>query len=567
MKHRISTYMADFETTVEMQYRVEGRVRVWAWAIEEVDGRQRQFTGEYIEDFIDFFIGKTANIYFHNLKFDGSYLLDHWMSHGVRLGNEGDGEYLRTIIDGHGAWYKLEYHNENNKTHLIFKDLMKKYRMPLENIAKIFNIPGKSPLLLGYRPLNREVTDWEWERVTNDVRIGAEALRYQITNMLTGLTVASDAIACYKDFIGRDEYKRRHPQLLLEVDQELRKAYRGGWTYLNPIYKEKDVYNIKIYDINSMYPAVMAGMHGERLPRGQPRRVGVDYKLRTNEIEIVKVSCSLDVKEGAFPWIHYRGVWGHTSEEYIEHEDNITLTFTTPDLELLELTYDTDIFNVLDKWVFNSEVGQFKEYVEAQNKIKIQAGKEGNGGKRQEAKDMMNTASGKFALNPITKRKVPYFDDGRVRYLTEDDTRTPLYCPTSCFITAHSRKRIVLDAMKFGLQFVYADTDSVHLLEGKVKAEDILEIDDYELGKYCKEAEFKRARYLRAKAYYHDDGAGSNKLEVKCGGMPADVKKSVTWDNFKMGAIYDGKLAGKVVPGGYVLCETKYKINEKEGWR
>ena len=197
MKERIHLYMADFETTVEMQYRVEGRVRVWAWAIEEVDGNQRQFWGEKLEDFVNFWEGKKANIYFHNLKFDGSYLLDYWMSRGVQLGDKGDGEYLKTVIDGHGAWYMLEYHNEENGTHLYFKDLLKKYRMPLESIAKIFDIEGKAPLLLGYRPLNREVTDWEWDRVLGDVRIGAVALRYQMMNMLTGLTVASDAMRSY----------------------------------------------------------------------------------------------------------------------------------------------------------------------------------------------------------------------------------------------------------------------------------------------------------------------------------------------------------------------------------
>ena len=567
MRERIHLYMADFETTVEMQYKVEGRVRVWAWAIEEVDGKQRQFWGEKLEDFVNFWEGKKANIYFHNLKFDGSYLLDYWMSKGVQLGKKGDGEYLKTIIDGHGAWYMLEYHNEENNTHLYFKDLLKKYRMPLESIAKIFGIEGKAPLLLGYRPLNREVTDWEWDRVLGDVRIGAVALRYQMMNMLNGLTVASDAMRSYKDFIGADTYERRHPRLGLDLDQVLRKAYRGGWTFLNPIYKEKDVSDVMIYDINSMYPAVMAGMHGERLPKGFPARRDPNYQIREDQLEIVKVELSLDVKENAFPWIHYKNVWGHTSEEYVEHEDNLILTLTTPDIELLHHTYDVDMFNVLEKYVFSSEIGQFRDFVFYQNDIKIKAGKEGNGGKRQEAKDMMNTVSGKFALNPMASIKVPHFEDGQIKYSIEEDIRTPLYCPTSCFITAHSRKRIVTDAMKFGPQFVYADTDSLHILVGDIDPEDILETDKYELGKYCKEDQYKRGRYLRAKAYYHDDGEGSEKLEVKCGGMPQRVKDTVTWDNFRIGNIFDGKLIGKVVPGGYMLSECKYKIQEKEGWR
>ena len=567
MKERIHLYMADFETTVEMQYKVEGRVRVWAWAIEEVDGKQRQFWGEKLEDFVNFWEGKKANVYFHNLKFDGSYLLDYWMSRGVQLGEKGDGEYLKTVIDGHGAWYMLEYHNEETNTHLWFKDLLKKYRMSLESIAKIFDIEGKAPLLLGYRPLNREVTDWEWDRVLGDVRIGAVALRYQMMNMLTGLTVASDAMRSYKDFIGGDTYEIRHPRLGLDLDQILRKAYRGGWTYLNPLYKEKDVHNVMIYDINSMYPAVMAGMHDERLPKGLPMRVDPSYQLREDQLEIVRVVLNLHIKENAFPWVHYKNIWGHTSEEYIEHEDGVELTLTTPDIELLHQTYDIDLWDVQEKYVFSSEIGQFREFVFYQNEIKIQAGKEGNGGKRQEAKDMMNTVSGKFALNPMASIKVPHYEDGQIKYSIEEDIRTPLYCPTSCFITAHSRKRIVTDAMKFGPQFVYADTDSLHILVGDIDPEDILETDKYELGKYCKEDQYKRGRYLRAKAYYHDDWEGSEKLEVKCGGMPQQVKDTVTWDNFRIGNIFDGKLIGKVVPGGYMLSECKYKIQEKEGWR
>lgn len=566
MKERIHLYMADFETTVEMQYRVEGRVRVWAWAVEEVDQNQKVYKGELIQDFIKLFEGKKAYIYFHNLKFDGSYLLDYWMAHGVPYGEENKEEYVTTLIDGHGAWYMLEYHCEATNTHLWFKDLMKKYRMPLEKVAGIFGIEGKSPLLLGYRPLNREVTDWEWERVLGDVRIGAVALRYQLVNHLTGLTVASDAMMSYKDFIGRDLYDRRHPKLPLETDQILRKAYRGGWTFLNPIYKEIDINDVMIYDINSMYPACMAGMHDEPLPYGIPIRKDSNYKLKSDELAIQRVHMSIHLKDNSFPWLHYRNMYGHTSEEYIYNEENIQVTLTSVDIELLKQTYDLDDFMILDNIVFKSEVGQFRDFVFHQNRIKIEAGKEGNGGKRQEAKDMMNTLSGKFALNPLTKSKIPRFEENQIRYTLMDDEREALYCPTSCFITAHCRKRIVTDANKFGSQFVYADTDSLHILKGDIDPEDLLETDDYELGMYAKEAEYRRARYLRAKAYYHDDGEGSDKLEIKCGGMPDRVKKTVDWNNFHLGSIFKGKLMGKVVPGGYMLAECNFKISDKEGW-
>ena len=71
---------------------------------------------------------------------------------------------------------------------------------------------------------------------------------------------------------------------------------------------------------------------------------------------------------------------------------------------------------MLEKYVFSSEIGQFRDFVFHQNDIKIKAGKEGNGGKRQEAKDMMNTVSGKFALNPMSSIKVPHYEDGQIKY-------------------------------------------------------------------------------------------------------------------------------------------------------
>lgn len=581
MSRRAPTYMADFETTVEFQYLVEGCVRVWAWAVEEVDGHQEVHTGETIEEFISFFTGKKATIYFHNMKFDCMFLLDYWMRHGVpraELDDTSQEEYLHTIIDGHGQMYIVRYVNKLDGTDLTFKDLMKKYRMPLEKIAQIFGIEGKSPLLLGYRPIGREVTDWEWERVINDVRIGAVALRYQMINGLTGLTVASDAIRSYQDFIGMDVYKQRHPNLSYELDQELRRAYRGGEVYVNPKWREKDVFDVLVFDYNSQYPAIMKGTKGEKLPAGMPRRVEPNYQDREDEVSIVDITCTLKLKPGAIPWIHYRGVFGHTSEEFIYIEKSpLRFSFTSVDMELLRRTYDTPIFQINKKFVFHAEEGQFADYIDYQTNLKIEADKAGNGGARQQAKDMMNTPSGRFALNPNAEQKVPYFDpkENRIRFNRVEERRKNAYCPTSCFITAYARNHIITDGMKFGDQLVYIDTDSMHIMQGKIDPFKVLDVDPRALGKLKHEATWKRARYLRPKAYYHDMGPGSNRdpekgkveVEIKCGGMPDAVKDFVDYENFFINKEFNGKLMGQVVPGGYLLRDTKYKIKEKEGWR
>ena len=63
------------------------------------------------------------------------------------------------------------------------------------------------------------------------------------------------------------------------IDGFCRKAYRGGWTFANPLTQGKVLeQGIDIYDINSMYPATMLQ---NPLPFGKPKR----YKGKPKKIQ------------------------------------------------------------------------------------------------------------------------------------------------------------------------------------------------------------------------------------------------------------------------------------------
>lgn len=65
---------------------------------------------------------------------------------------------------------------------------------------------------------------------------------------------------------------------------------------------------------------------------------------------------------------------------------------------------------------------------------------------------------------------------------------------------------------------------------------------------------------MRSKLYLEEiDG----KLNVKGAGMTDAVKENVTFDNFKIGSVYDGKLRQKTVSGGTILLDTTFKILDK----
>ena len=56
------------------------------------------------------------------------------------------------------------------------------------------------------------------------------------------------------------------------------------------------------------------------------------------------------------------------------------------------------------------------------------------------------------------------------------------------------------------------------------------------------------------------DGIHFKETKVTCAGMPDNVKEKVTYDNFKPGATFDGKLMPRRYPGGVVLMETTFTI-------
>lgn len=93
---------------------------------------------------------------------------------------------------------------------------------------------------------------------------------------MTKLTAGSDSLATYKKMTGK-LFIRRFPILSPEIDGEIRKAYRGGFTYADPRYSKQLNGKGSVYDVNSLYPSVM---RTALLPYGDP--IYSDGAPRTN---------------------------------------------------------------------------------------------------------------------------------------------------------------------------------------------------------------------------------------------------------------------------------------------
>ena len=564
-------FTADFETATWNS----AKTWVWAWSLCDIENPENVDVGNDIETFFER-IKKEANpyIYFHNLKFDGEFILYYLMSHDFEYveSNEKRNNTFSTLISDMGLFYQIEvYFEVGKKTKKVtFIDSLKIINQSVESMPKTFKIP-ENKLEIDYnepREIGHELTIDEIAYIKNDVVIVAKALKYLFDMGLTKMTAGSNALSEYKEIMKLNRFRNLYKPLNYEIDKDIRRAYRGGFTYLNPIYKNKDVASGEVLDVNSLYPSVM---YKEILPFGEPFFYVGEYKEdKVYPLYIQRLTCSFKIKEGKIPTIqikHSRFV----DNEYLTDsgEEPVALTLTSVDLKLFLEQYDVWDLNYESGWKFKGMRGLFTEYIDKWIKVKNEATISGNKGMRQVAKIMLNSLYGKFATSLDVQSKIPYLENDIVKYkLGEKDTKDGVYLPMGAFITAYARDKTIRTSQaikdysikKYGVDmYCYSDTDSIHTILPIEELKQFCEIDDVELGKWAHESHFTRAKFIRQKTYLEEiDG----EINITCAGLPQRCYDQVTWDNFKEGLKVDGKLSFKHVQGGVILVETEFTIKE-----
>lgn len=554
----MTLFTADFETTTDPT-----DCRVWACGICEI-GNPDNFT--YMND-IDGFIEwarkqHKATTYFHNLKFDGEFILCWLFENGFKFVAERkdlEKNTFTTLISDKGQFYSMEIcfdRKGKEKDCLTIYDSLKILPFSVAAIAKGFNLPI-SKLEIDYNETREKghiLTKEEVDYLRNDVEIMARALHILFEQGLTKMTQGSNALFDYKRTVGTKNFNKWFP--IPDYDSDIRQSYKGGFTYLNPKYKEVDLQDGIVLDVNSLYPSVM---YYQPLPYGE----GIFFKGKYEPDKIYNLhvqmfTCQFELKPGYIPTIQLKNNLAFVPTQYLESSDgnDVTLCLTNVDLELFFEHYNVYNIEYHSGWKFKSTVGLFKEYIDKWNKVKIESTLNGNKAMRTLAKLMLNALYGKFALNPNVQSKIPWYDNGVVKYkLGEKETRDPIYIPVGTFITAWARYKTISSAQKVYNRFVYADTDSLHLIGTEIP--DMLEVDPVKLGAWKHESTFTRARFIRQKSYIEEI---DDELNITCAGMPERCYPYVTWDNFHTGSSYDGKLGMTHVNGGIVLKDIPFSI-------
>ena len=558
-------YTADFETTADDLTET----RVWAWAVCTLKTYDIT-TGTNIEGFLKWCENApNARVYFHNLKFDGKFIVDSLLNAGwewIETVGEQAPYRFTTLISDMNQFYSIKLFFK--KGHYIeFCDSLKVISLPVAKIPAAFGFEQEEAKLsidyTEHRSEDHELTEEEIEYVSADVRIVARALGELIDHGATRITAGSNAIAEYKKTIGGEKgFRRTFP--VCDYDAEIRPCYKGGFTYVPPSVKGRDNGEGIVLDVNSLYPSVMAGIGGELLPYGDPVLYEGEYEYDERyPLYIQTVHADFKLKPGFIPCLQLKGNLSFRPTEYVvDSQGEQTLVLTSVDLALLRDHYDINSIRYGKGWKFKGSALLFRDFILVANEEKMQAAKDGNAGKRHMAKLKMNSLYGKMATHPVKRCRKPILgSDGIVRYvLLEPEHTDGLYLPVGAFITAWARNKTIRSAQLVKERFLYADTDSLHLLGRELPSE--LRIDDYELGAWKLESEFSRARFIRPKTYVEQD-METGKLVVHCAGLPERCHENVTWENFHVGAKFPGKLYSKTVKGGIILYEGDFVIRKE----
>lgn len=516
---RKNYYAADFEcTTSDPSYAYSfGIVKVGEANPQDVkviyNPTDIKQTINKVLDYI-FSLPNKCTIFFHNLNYDASFILSHLLRDKL-------GEVKECVIgDMNHNYFKIVITNGNKD--ITLRDSYCLFNAKLSSVLKAYTKFKKlnTPLFKTVDDIEFSQELDEYQRI--DVCGLATALHHRLEVGCNALTTAGGAMREFKKIIKSKvgyNFNLLFPLLEEDLHNDLKRAYRGGFTFLNPTYKNIIHHNVRVLDVNSMYPAQMKN---KILPTGMPQivesgsvKVSVGYPLGLQRIRVKSFEC----KDDYVPFLCLRSSTlvatqyldaideGYTAEER-------TFLLTLQEYELFLKSYKYEGLELLGGYLFTGKVGLFNEYIEKFWKMKL-------------SDDPVIKSLGKLFLNALygkfgegyRKQDFHIFYGEKVSLELESETNEPVgYIPVAIFITSYSRVFLILSILAVGYQnFIYCDTDSIHITVMEPKN---LHIHPNELGAWKLEKVFKRAKYIRAKRYMGESEIdGKRKLYIVCAGI------------------------------------------------
>lgn len=596
-----SYYMCDFETTV---YEGQESTDVWAAGMCELYTEDCVILGS-IDDWFKYCRSLKGNLccYFHNLKFDGSFILYYLM---FRLGYKqaytvigggqcGDTLYQEQIkfikdnqmknntfrysISDRGQWYSILIKVDSRLIEI--RDSLKLLPFSVKEIGKSFGTKHKKLDMVyeGFRYPNCYISPEEKEYLKNDVYVVKEALEIMFNQGHNKLTIGSCCMAEFQAIVGKKAYKAMYPNLYnIPIPEEtygidnagdyIRRSYKGGWCYLVKGKENKIFHNGITLDVNSLYPSVMHSSSGSMYPVGLPTFWTGNYipdeALDIHNFYFLRIRTRFYLKKGYLPFIQMKGnllydstenlttsdVYDKASHQYCkflrDFDGNIIpttveMTMTQVDYKLFREHYRVEDFEILDGCWFKGAYGMFDEYIDKYKEIKMKS----KGAVRALAKLFLNNLYGQLAKNTNSSFKKAYINEKQVLAFENirANEKEPGYIAIGSAITSYARNFTIRAAQKnfYGADKAGFIYADTDSLHMDLPIEEVkgVELHDSDFNHWKCESQWTEGLFVRQKTYVE-----VTEKESKESYFDLKMMKQIEPEEKRKIKVYDVKCAG-----------------------
>ena len=472
-----ASYYENFTKKEKEKVEYYSIMYIWMFSINDIVYYGRNW--EELKEFWELLahnIPEKKIVFIHNLSYEFQFLRTQFSFSKVFARTK------RKVMKASLSYYNIEFHCTYFMTNISLEKLADTFKLPIKKLVGNLDYDKlRCPLT--------KLTKKELAYCENDCLVIYNYIKLELLNYIrvdkipitsTGKVRRELQELVYKD-IGYRRNMRKSINTNPHIYNLLIEAFQGGYTHSNWIYTDEILDNVDSYDFTSSYPYVMTTFKypATEFIKDDVKTVSDMYRLYAYLLVVrfknlkckyfnnfISASKCRYIKKGKY------------DNGRIMQADEIEIVLTDIDFKFILETYNCEyeilesysalykylpkllINFILDKYVKKTELKGIEEEEVNYNRVKA----------------MFNSIYGMSVTNTI--RNDVYYDDIKgwyeeeltnekiVELLENEKKKGFLSFSTGVWVTAYARNNLLSNLIKLDKYQVYADTDSLKLIDG-----------------------------------------------------------------------------------------------------